>query len=226
MVVYSFKGFPMNKNTSHSKSRIILAVFAVSLVLFSISGLLMSSSAPKISVENQTISLNQGIGDFWFKQSYDAQWIENSGFSSGSGWVPVVDGDLVDFEYEISGGQANLIINGTEKTFVAHSGMPTNDTGPYWYNSTNPRLDAYPTLGYGLNDSGFYASHKWDEHQGSVLNANQKASVQWAKTIIMPDDMSDNNITQASLAITINATAKAYEGDASDSDGGWGGVEA
>ncbi|MBD3215528.1 MAG: hypothetical protein GF311_23160, partial [Candidatus Lokiarchaeota archaeon] len=148
----------MNKNTSHSKIKIILAVFAVSLVLFSISGLIMSSAAPKMSFDNQPISLNQGFGDFWFKQSYDTQWIENSGFSSGSGWVPIVDGDLADFEYDISGGQANLIINGTEKTFVAHSGTPTNDTGPYWYNSTNPRLDAYPTLGYGLNESGFYAS--------------------------------------------------------------------
>jgi hypothetical protein len=155
----------------------------------------------------------------------EAQWIQNSDFEDSEGWIPIVDGDGNDLTYSINNGMANYIINGQEITFSPLSGTPTNTTAPYWYNSTNSRIDAYPTLGFELNETGFHASHLWDEHDGSIYNADQKVSVQWEKVINMPHNMADYNITDASLEITVNATVKEEVGYGADATGGYGGID-
>jgi len=155
----------------------------------------------------------------------EAQWIQNSDFEDSEGWIPIVDADGNDLAYSINNGMANYIINGQEITFSPLSGTPTNTTAPYWYNSTNSRIDAYPTLGFELNETGFHASHRWDEHNGSIYNADQKVSVQWEKVINMPHNMADYNITSASLEMMVNATVKEEVGYGIDDYGGYGGID-
>lgn len=211
------------------KKSLILLIFLIFMIFgfpfFSISAVASQDSIPKLNIlQNQIISSQAG-GTQLVRGTFQQQWIQNSGFSSSTNWFSTIEADAFDVNNIIGNGMANYSINGEEETFIVHSGTPTNTSAPYWYNSTNFRVNAYPTMGFGLNESGFYAHHYWDEHSGSIYNADQRVSVQWEKIITMPQNMADYNITAASLEVTVNATVKEEEGYASDTYGGYGGID-
>ncbi|MFX1573604.1 MAG: hypothetical protein ACFFB0_12710 [Promethearchaeota archaeon] len=159
------------------------------------------------------------------KKTYVDQWIENSDFNNNTNWISEITGDKTDITTDINEGVANFNVEGASYTETLISGTPNSSTSENWYNTTNPDIPVYPTQGYGIDESGCFASHLWAEHSGTTTNAYQKTSVQWEKVITAPHNLSDYTITDVSLDLLINATAKAYEGGNDLDIWSWEGVE-
>ncbi|MFW9938100.1 MAG: hypothetical protein ACFFD5_10660, partial [Candidatus Thorarchaeota archaeon] len=177
-------------------------------------------------VEKVFLLSQQENRNSWFTETFEnQQWIQNSNFEDATGWVSSIEGDSRDVSANINAGEANLNIIGENYTSTLISGTPNSSTSLNWYNTTNPEIPVYPTQGHGIDEHGCYASHQWAEYDGATTNAYQKTSVQWEKIITTPYNMSDYNITSASLDILINATAKAYEGGNNQDIWSWEGVE-
>ncbi|MFX1379889.1 MAG: hypothetical protein ACFFA4_12440 [Promethearchaeota archaeon] len=165
-------------------------------------------------------------GEHLTKTTYIEEWIENSDFDDSVGWISEISGDVTDVNNDISVGVANFNIQGKMYTNTLISGTPNSSTSEGWNNNTNPEIPVYPTQGHGIDKYGCFASHLWAEHLGTTTNAYQKTSVQWEKVITTPHNMSDYTITNASLEVEINATAKAFIGCGSGDVWHWEGVEA
>ncbi|MFX1400896.1 MAG: hypothetical protein ACFE8V_06575 [Promethearchaeota archaeon] len=176
--------------------------------------------------QNRVLLLNQGgfLGP-WFSESHQVQWIDNPDFNNSLGWISEYNGDKTDVDASISGGNANFQAIGATHTTTLISGTPNSSTSQNWKNFTNPEIPVYPTNGHKINQSGCFASHYWAENLGTTVNAYQKTSVQWEKIITTPYNMSDFIITNASLKVLINATAKAYTGGNNFDGWSWEGVE-
>ncbi len=219
-----------SRKSINNNKKVLIVVFMLFFFMFGflLSPILVTASSetiPKLTIsQNQIVSSQSGDTQL-VAGAFREEWVKNSGFETADNWFPIIDADDYDIDYNIKNEMANYIINGLEETFQVHSGTPTNISSPYWFNSTNYRVSAYPTLGFGLNESGFYASHLWDEHSGSIYNADQRVSVQWEKLITMPRDMADFNITSATLEVTVNATVKEEKGWGDDVTGGYGGID-
>ncbi|MFX0005641.1 MAG: hypothetical protein ACFFAV_02815 [Candidatus Hermodarchaeota archaeon] len=160
------------------------------------------------------------------KTTYLEQWIQNPDFNDNANWISEINGDVTDVNNDISAGQANFNVQGETYTITLISGTPNSSTSEGWYNNTNPEIPVYPTQGYEINKYGCFASHLWAEHLGTTTNAYQKTSVQWEKVITTPQNMSDYTITNATLDVKINATAKSFVGCGSGDVWHWEGVEA
>jgi len=175
---------------------------------------------------HKVISLNQGgfLGP-WFSESHQEQWVGNPDFNDSVGWVSEYNGDSTDVNTYISGGNANLQVIGESHTTTLISGTPNSSGSQNWYNNTNPEIPVYPTYGHYIDESGCFASHYWAEHGGTTTNAYQKASVHWEKVITAPYNMSDYIITNASLSVLVNATAKSYIGCGGGDVWHWEGIE-
>ncbi|MFX1526496.1 MAG: hypothetical protein ACFFB4_02890 [Promethearchaeota archaeon] len=201
---------------------IILFIFtAIGLYIF-----LNHQTSHSIYNQNRILLLNQGglLGP-WFSESHQEQWVNNPDFNNSLGWIPKYEGDITDVNTYISGGNANLQVIGASHTTTLISGTPNSSTSQNWGNTTNPEIPVYPTNGHKVDQFGCFASHYWAEHAGTTTNAFQKASIHWEKVITTPYNMSDYVITNASLSILINATAKAYIGCGSGDVWHWEGVE-
>ncbi|MFX1429992.1 MAG: hypothetical protein ACFFCY_07505 [Promethearchaeota archaeon] len=160
------------------------------------------------------------------KTTYLEQWIKNPDFDDNADWISQISGDVTDVNNDISAGQANFNVQGETYTNTLISGTPNSSTSEGWYNNTNPEIPVYPTQGHGIDEYGCFASHLWAEHLGTTTNAYQRTSVQWEKVITLPHNMSDYTITNATLDVEINATAKSFIGCGSGDVWHWEGVEA
>jgi hypothetical protein len=204
----------------------MIFLFLIGFLFSPIMAVASRENIPKLNISENQIFSRQMTDTQLVSGAFQENWIKNPGFETADNWVPNTDADEYDVGYSLNNNRGNYIINTTEETTELLSGTPTNTSAPYWYNSTNFRVDAYPTLGFGLNISqGFYASHLWDEHDGSIYNADQRVSVQWERLITLPRSMEDYNITSASLDVKVNATVKREEGYGSDTYGGYGGID-
>lgn len=202
---------------------VVIFCLFITLGLYTFSN--YQKSYPKYN-QNKILLLNQGsFLEQWFSESYRKQWINNPGFNDSIGWISEYKGDLSDVNTYISGGSASFQVIGGSHTTILISGTPNSSTSQNWHNTTNPEIPVYPTYGHKIDQSGCFASHYWAEHAGTTTNAFQKASVYWEKVITTPYNMSDYIITNASLSVLINATAKAYIGCGSGDTWHWEGVE-
>ncbi|MFX0180017.1 MAG: hypothetical protein ACFE78_07485 [Candidatus Hodarchaeota archaeon] len=204
-------------------------ISAILILAFTIFGLSMYSGHQinqQASIHGKIVlSANGGFLGQWFTESHQKQWIDNADFNNSVGWISEYDGDVTDVDTDISGGYANFHVIGEAHTTTLISGTPNSSTSQNWYNATNPEIPIYPTQGHKIDESGCFASHYWAEHAGTTTNAYQKASVHWEKIITTPFNMSDYIVTNASLSVLINATAKSYIGCGSGDVWHWEGVE-
>lgn len=197
----------MNKKTKISV--ILVVIFIVCLPITSI---LIKNTITDI--QDELVSLNnlETSG----RTSYTNEWLEDSEFDDPNAWNIRIasESPLPDVLGAIGSGQGNMKVIGEQHVYN-ESWDFTNatereewevDTRPKWAYST-PNINAsqvYPQS-FGNDSRGLWASHEWEE------GADQIAVVNWNNTIELPHDMSDYNITSASLRATFNASVQITE---------------
>lgn len=136
------------------------------------------------------------------------QWLENSEFGNSKDWDLGLSGDDSDMEIDISSGQTNFKVLGNESKYNFYSDLTTDWN---WNEALNPNFPRLPDS-TDLNSSGASAGHYWDE------GPDQSVAVNWNRTLNIGVDMSDYEITSASLKAIVNGSVQATP--SIDDDGG------
>jgi hypothetical protein len=138
------------------------------------------------------------------------EWISNPTMESpiepGWFWKNGTEGDNSDVEANSTPNQADIRILGETKTFTGMYGVPNSSNSLGWEEFQNGDF-LLPDLSL-INDTGCYVSHFLDESTGGGQVYNYP-SVHWKNNISMSEDMSDYNITSASIEVTFNASVDA-----------------
>ena len=162
------------------------------------SGIVLSES------ENQE-SVNTAAQVFETKQ-----WIKNPTFESPIEpiwfWKNGTEGDNSDVNASSTPSQADIRILGEIKTFADMYGTPNSSTSLGWEEFQNSDF-LLPDLSL-INDTGMYVSHLLNESTGGGQVYNYP-SVHWKNNVSISDDMSDYNITSASIELIFNASVDA-----------------
>jgi len=131
---------------------------------------------------------------------YTTDWIKYGNFSAGSSsyWDSEILGDTSDLSLGISSGVANYEVTGEKRTFSL-SENPI--VGANWLAVPNPNFPGVVDENF-TDSEGLKASHTFTDDG----DANQNPSIHWDNNCTMPVDMSDYEITSASIQTVINAT--------------------
>ena len=119
-------------------------------------------------------------------------------------------GDISDVEANTSLTHVNYKVLGAQQTFSIVADPPNSVD---WNNFSNPAFPIYPmgddgpfgADGQGIDSAGCWASHTWDE-DGPSGELGQTPCVHWKRNVTMPVDMSDYEITSASVSAMVNAS--------------------
>ncbi|MFX0042524.1 MAG: hypothetical protein ACFE8L_06400 [Candidatus Hodarchaeota archaeon] len=152
---------------------------------------LQSVQSPTYSTDQSNINLSPVV-------TYTIPWLKNSNFSSQESWETQIEGDSRDAVAFIGEEQGNYQIIGNSGVFTIDD--PLSDTD--WTVFNNPELPMLPDI-YEINSSGCYVYHEWHENVDPTRN---RPSIHWKRTITMPVNMTDYEITAASLEVIFNAT--------------------
>jgi len=134
------------------------------------------------------------------QESHTKQWIENPFFTSAENWTLSKGdrGDPKDVDANISEEQANYLVIGDRgrKEVILDA-----TTYGKWeaFNKTDDPL--VPNNGYEVDSDGVNCSHLWDDN-----DADQTPIIYWRTNVSMGINMSDYQITSASLEATMNAS--------------------
>ncbi len=130
-------------------------------------------------------------------------WIANGNFTTTDNWTSskgLLGGPSdVSASIDTSEEVANYSVLGDQFEFILVNSTPNIYD---WTPVNNPNFPAFPD-DFGINGSGAWASHYWDE------GADQSVAVNWKRDINMPINMSDYVITSASLEAVVNASVQA-----------------
>jgi hypothetical protein len=149
------------------------------------------------------------------ESSDTVQWLKNSNFSSSDHWYTTFEGDTRDVNSNIDSEQANFIVVGDSGDVeVNNQTYPLEETT--WSVVPNTDNVSYPQQ-YEINKEGCWVSHDWDE------GSDQMARIEWQSEIEMPVNMSDYEITDASISSYVNATVNSNIDTPKDDDDGIGG---
>ncbi|MFX1278481.1 MAG: hypothetical protein ACFFA3_03640 [Promethearchaeota archaeon] len=203
----STKGIPKSSGKPNISTKTMLLLIFV-IFGFLIPMLFSNFPVESISIQNSTNlnnpTLSQGTPAFWTRESKNAQWIENSDFSSIDGWDYEYNGDATDVNASIDNSAANFKILG-------HSGIQqwieNNPLSGEWSRIENTDGVPVPEIDEMRSD-GWYVRHRYIDN---VLNQSVKA--QWQKNFTMDVDMSDYQVTSASLEVWINGTVEDQDAD-------------
>ena len=189
----------MNRKIKKSRCLIILFIaftvyfhffFNITLINFSS----RSNNQEKIHSSGQTL--------------YTEQWLKNNNFSSQDHWFLTKgdQGDNSTVNGTISGGNANYKIVGDNNTFNLLTGELNSSSWVGWGNYSNG--DYLQPDVVEVNATGLFVYHYLDESEG--LNDEGQVhnfpSVHFKKNVSLPHNMSDYEITSASLEIIFNAS--------------------
>ncbi|NVM30901.1 MAG: hypothetical protein HWN65_18820 [Candidatus Helarchaeota archaeon] len=147
---------------------------------------------------------------------YSQQWLSNpimtspiTEWSSAAGGADPSDVAAVD-----GGDQANMTVVGDSGSYTVFSDPPDSTN---WTAYSNPDFPVMPfaddgiggTLGWGIDAGGCWAWHDWDEADLPDGQLGQTPSVEWKRNVTTPVNMSDYEITSASVSATCNGTVDA-----------------
>ena len=160
---------------------------------------------------NYTVANAEGtdlIQISYVEQRDNEEWLKNSNFDDpGAPWTWNVDGDSTDLSASFISDQANYEVNGDIRTFSEVSGTPKSDDWTLFNHSIRPL-----PLTYEINEFGCNISHVYDEDAGGDFpnsgdqTANLAAAL-WKRNLTLPVDMSDYEITSASINAVVNGSA-------------------
>ncbi|MFX0138169.1 MAG: hypothetical protein ACFFDN_31285, partial [Candidatus Hodarchaeota archaeon] len=192
-----------------TKKVLTLGIMLISLFLFVI---FQNKSLSKL---NPVFNNEELPNDIRSSQSeYDSiEWIQYGNFSSGAEnyWDNETIGDATDINMTIGGDVANYTILGKENTVSFND--PLNDGT--WYEFANG--DFLLPDKTEVKESGCYVYHYWDESETGGQTHNFP-SVHWKKNVSVSDDMSEYNITSASLEVKFNASVSSNVDTPNDDD--------
>ncbi|NVM16781.1 MAG: hypothetical protein HWN80_03635 [Candidatus Lokiarchaeota archaeon] len=140
---------------------------------------------------------------------YNQEWLSNNNFSTQDDWFynQGAQGDNSTTNANISGGSANFIVVGEDSSFSSTAGKANSSSWYGWdiYNNSDYLLPDVAVI----NSTGCYVYHFLDENEdGGAGQVHNFPSVHFRKNLSLPDDMSDNEITSASLEVFFNATVE------------------
>jgi len=153
-------------------------------------------------VMNDTFNHDQELAPNLIIEKNTEQWIKNPNFTSpiDPPWYSVTGGDGSDIDAIGGGGQANVTIIGNSGVMSIVADPPNASN---WTPFQNPAFPVLPDT-FGIDGNGCYATHTWDE---SVNQTENTPSIQWKHNVTMPVNMSDYEITSASLTATVSGEA-------------------
>jgi hypothetical protein len=137
-------------------------------------------------------------------ENYTIPWLKNSNFSTDESWAVIKEGDINDVSAYINNSHAHYEVIGEERTFSSVSGIPLESD---WDNVTNPQFPDLPDF-YEIDEYGCHVSHLWVGPDDPI------SSIHWERIITMPDNMSDYEITSASVSSVFNASVTTQPGGA------------
>ncbi len=145
------------------------------------------------------------------EDSYTEEWLDNGNFTTGTNpWFNTTIGDDTDVNATYSEGAANYEIKGENGIFELYEDPPISSN---WTRTLNPNFPYYPDTAT-INSEGIYVSHRWAE------GADQSVSANWEHNVTLPVNMSDYEITSASLEAVCNATVDTFSADPPDYSNG------
>jgi hypothetical protein len=156
----------------------------------------VNNEIPLQITENEESSVVLNISG----ESYEEEWINNTGFDNTDFWYWESSGDSSDVDAEISGGQANNIIVGESLTYTY---AETEIDASNWTVMDNPTLPFRPDA-YSVDTTGFQVTHEWVENSDDGFGI--MSSIHWKRNISLPTNMSDYEITGLSIDATINGS--------------------
>lgn len=134
---------------------------------------------------------------------YSKQLILDPDFDEELGnspWNSSLEGDISDVNVTIGGGETNYTINGEQFGFTLINSTPHDSD---WTAVQNPKFPILPDS-YGINQYGINVSHEYNEWVNQTRNT---PSMNWKRNINLPSNMSDYEITSASLTTVVNGSA-------------------
>lgn len=145
------------------------------------------------------------------EEFFKEEWIVNNNFSTADSWFHTKGslGDPSDLSAAIIGQEGKFLVYGENRYFSGVNGTPQNSD---WTPLKKAEESIYPDL-FEINEYGCNASHEYWEGSGNNLygypgnQTRNRPSVLWKRTIKMPHDMSDYNITSSDLIAIINGSA-------------------
>ncbi len=154
-------------------------------------------------INNSNESINEKQINNSAQESYIRQWIENPYFTSTDNWTPskglLGDPDDLEASIDIFEEQANFQVIGEKRTKTIDDPINITNSGNWEkFNKTEPAINPDTCI---IDNNGFYVSHSWHD-----ATADQFASVYWKYNVNMDVDMSEYEITSASLIAIMNAT--------------------
>ena len=147
------------------------------------------------------------INTYCIEIPHEKEWLENRSFNLPiDPWFSSLNGDNTDVNASESSGQADYEILGDIRSFSEISGTPTEQD---WLNLTNPAFPSLPD-NYGIDQYGCWANHTWIDPDDPI----QAPSIHWEQNFTMPVDMSDYEITKATISAVYNASVTTSPGGA------------
>ena len=139
---------------------------------------------------------------------YNQEWLSNNNFSTQDEWFysQGAQGDNSSTDANISGDQGNYLVVGEDLSYSLTAGEANSSTWYGWgiYNNSDFLLPDVAER----NSTGLYVYHFLDESEGpnSQGQTHNFPSVHFRKNISLPNDMSNYEITEASLELLYNAS--------------------
>jgi hypothetical protein len=181
---------------------LILTIFLISATLFN--GFFKDSS-----YNSKTIDINylERLQASEVREHPNNSWIENPTFEgAGVPWFYSTEGDDTDVDAAINSNQANYDIIGDIKTFSGVSGIPQAGDWNEFNHSIRPLPLTHNITQYGLNVSHVYDEDASGDFPNSGDQTANLAGVLWKRNISFSEDMSDYQITSASISAVVNGS--------------------
>ncbi|TXT60664.1 MAG: membrane protein of unknown function [Promethearchaeota archaeon] len=183
----------------HKKQVIILSVLLLSIFMVSHLWFNNESNVRETNAESVKDAPNDA-GQSTFTQ----QLIKNPNLTSPIEpdwyWEQGDLGENNDLRASTSPEHANIDVLGEERKFNSLYGTINSSTSDGWSKFENGDF-SLPDHSY-IDEYGIFANHTWEDE------SDQRASVHFRKNVSLGVDMSDYNITSASLEVIFNASVQ------------------
>ncbi|MBY8991395.1 MAG: hypothetical protein KGD58_11625 [Candidatus Lokiarchaeota archaeon] len=181
---------------------LVLTIFFISAPLFT--GLMVDSTSNSKTFE---LSYLENLQPSEVIDHPNNSWIDNPTFEgAGIPWFSSTDGDDTDVNAAIYSNQANYDIIGDTKTFSEVSGIPQAADWSEFNHSIRPLPLTHEINQYGLNVSHVYDEDDTGDFPNSGDQTANLAGVMWKRNISLSEDMSDYQITSASISAIVNGS--------------------
>jgi hypothetical protein len=180
---------------------LILVLFFISIPVFN------NIDNPSNHISSVKLDLLENLQTSKVVDHPNISWIANPTFDGvGTPWFSSTEGDGTDVDSNINSNQANYKIIGDTKTFSEISGIPQVGDWTEFNHSVRPLPLTHEINQYGLNVSHVYDEDASGDFPNSGDQTANLAGVMWKRNISLSEDMSDYQITSASISAIVNGS--------------------